>query len=170
MNEGSYSDTLVKVEIAGARKALRYIMIIVAAVTLLIGLAIFLKNPGLFVIILIIDVLLIWFLPSTKVEFEYVYVDGQIDFDKIIAGNSRKHIDRVDLDDAVVVAPEGSHVLDSHKNLPLKNYSSNRAEDNHFWFVINSGENGNYVVKFTPDERLIEEMKSKSPIKVHTEK
>ncbi|MCR5624539.1 MAG: hypothetical protein K6G11_04765 [Lachnospiraceae bacterium] len=169
MNEGSYSDTLVKVEVPKGKIFLRYFMVAVAAILLVIGLGIFLQNPGLFIIFLIIDVVLIWFLPPVKIEYEYVYVDGQIDFDRIIAGNSRKNMARVDLENAIVVAEENSHDLDSYKNLKPKNFSSNREDQKHYVIVVNGGESGNYSVKFTPDETLLKEMKDKSPFKVKTE-
>lgn len=168
MNEGSYSDTLVKVNTKTSKKVLRVVMIAVAVILLLIGLMIFLDNPGGFVIILIIDVVLIYFLPSVKVEYEYVYVDGQIDFDRIIAGNSRKNMDRFDLDNVYAVAYEGSRILDEYKNQKVKDYSSNNPDDTHYFAAINGGDKGDYLIKFTPDEKLVTEMKEKSPFRVHT--
>ena len=48
------------------------------------------STAGLFFVV-VADCFIIYFLPSKDIAYEYVFVDGQIDFDCIIKGNKRKH-------------------------------------------------------------------------------
>ena len=95
-------------------------------------------------------------------------VDGQIDFDRIIAENARKNMCRTDLEKTEVVAPEGSHYLDGFQNLPIQDYSSRNEEDRQY-IIVAKGEKGNIKIRFTPDERLLDQMKTKSRSKIKDE-
>ena len=116
----------------------------------------------------IADIVMIYFLPNPHIDYEYVFVDGQIDFDRIIAQNTRKTMCRTDLEKVEVVAPEGSHALDGFQNLPQQDYSSRNEEDHHY-IVVAKGEKGNIRIRFTPDERLLDQMKMKSRSKIKDE-
>ena len=48
---------------------------------------------------------LVWYWPRFRKEWEYVFCDGQLDFDLIKGGEKRKHILRIELENADVVAP-----------------------------------------------------------------
>ena len=122
-------------------------------------------NIWVFLLAVIIDIVLIYFLPNKKVDYEYVFVDGQIDFDRIIADANRKSMRRTDLEKTEVVAPEGSHALDCFKSLPLEDYSSGNPEDKPYIMVV-KGDKGNLKIRFTPDERLLEQMKMKARSKI----
>jgi len=50
-------------------------------------------------------VALVWYWPRFKVEWEYVFCDGQLDFDRIQGGEKRKTILRIELENADVIAP-----------------------------------------------------------------
>ena len=117
---------------------------------------------------MIADIVMIYFLPNPHIDFEYVFVDGQIDFDRIIAENARKNMCRTDLEKTEVVAPEGSHYLDGFQNLPIQDYSSRNEEDRQY-IIVAKGEKGNIKIRFTPDERLLDQMKTKSRSKIKDE-
>ena len=59
-------------------------------------------------------------------------VDGQIDFDRILRGESRKTMKRIDLSKVEVVAPEHSHHLDAYAKRTLYDYSSGIDTDQHY--------------------------------------
>lgn len=169
-NEGLYSDTYVHSQLTQQKLMMRRLML--AACVILPILAIVLA-PGFFKLIallaaVIADIVLIYFLPNKHVDYEYVFVDGQIDFDRIVAENTRKTMYRTDLEKVDVVAPEGSHALDSYQGLPLQDYSSGKEEDRHF-IIVAKGEKGNCRIRFTPNERLLEQMKMKSRSKIREE-
>ncbi len=138
---------------------------LVACVALPIVAIVVLRSIWMFLLAVIIDIVLIYFLPNKRVDYEYVFVDGQIDFDRIIAEANRKNMRRTDLEKTEVVAVEGSHALDSFQSLPLEDYSSGNPEDKHFIMVV-KGDKGNVKIRFTPDERLLEQMKMKARSKI----
>jgi hypothetical protein len=102
-----------------------------------------------------------------KVEYEYVFCDGQLDFDKIMNGERRKHLARVDMEQAVTIAPKNSHSLDGYRHSGVKviDYSSMDEHARIWGIVITAGEQST-VYYFEPDEQMINKMKLKSPRKV----
>jgi hypothetical protein len=166
-NEGLYSDTYVHSRLTKQKVMMRRLMIaacVILPVLAIVAVAGAMKFIALLAA-LIVDVVLIYFLPNKHVDYEYVFVDGQIDFDRIIAENSRKTMCRTDLEKVEVVAPEGSHALDAFQNIPLQDYSSGSEEDRHF-IIVAKGQKGNIKIRFTPNERLLEQMKMKSRSKI----
>lgn len=164
MNEGLYSDTYVHSRLTPQKKLQRNLMIAGCIVVPIVGIGVIGGWLAL-ILSLIIDVVLIWFLPNKKVDYEYVFVDGQIDFDRIIAGNTRKNMMRTDLEKAEIVAPEGSHSLDSFQKLDMVDYSSGQPDEKHFIMVV-KGDKGNLRIRFTPNERMLEQMKMKARSKI----
>ena len=57
-----------------------------------------------------------YLLPRLHVEYEYVFCDGQLDFDKISGGMKRKNMLRIDFENLVVAAPKNSHALDGYRH------------------------------------------------------
>ena len=49
-------------------------------------------------------------------EYEYIFVKGELDIDKIMGKSRRKRCVVVDLESTEIVAPLNSHALDSFKN------------------------------------------------------
>ncbi len=92
-------------------------------------------------------------------------VDGQIDFDRILRGESRKTMKRIDLSKVEVVAPEHSHHLDAYAKRTLYDYSSGIDTDQHY-IAVYMDEKGLIQIRFTPDEKMLHMMKMKSPSKI----
>ncbi|MCI7062252.1 MAG: hypothetical protein MR965_08640 [Lachnospiraceae bacterium] len=169
-NEGLYSDTYVHSRLTQQELMRRRLMLAACVVLPVLALVVLpgvLKILGLLASV-VIDIIIIYFLPNPHIDFEYVFVDGQIDFDRIIAENARKNMCRTDLEKAEVVAPEGSHYLDAFQNLPIQDYSSRNEEDRQY-IIVAKGEKGNIKIRFTPDERLLDQMKTKSRSKIKDE-
>ena len=123
--------------------------------------------------ILFITVLVLYFLfllnqwSRFNVVYEYVFVDGQIDFDAIYSGSSRKNLKRIDMDKVDIVAPEGSHYLDGYKHLDLKPLRYNSGDPQKKPYVIMlKGNEGQEKILFEPDANFLSYMKRKSPRKV----
>ncbi len=164
MNEGLYSDTYVHSRLTQQKLMMRRLMIAACIILPILGIVAF-HSLIIFLVALVIDVVLIYFLPNKKVDYEYVFVDGQIDFDRIIADSTRKTMYKTDLEKAEVVAPEGSHRLDAFQNLPLQDYSSGDPQDKHYILVV-KGDKGNVKIRFTPNEHLLEQMQFKARSKI----
>ena len=108
-----------------------------------------------------------YLLPRLHVEYEYVFCDGQLDFDKISGGMKRKNMLRIDFDQLVVVAPKNSHALDGyrHEGVAVKDFTS--FEDDHavYGIVISGGEKPT-LIYFEPNEKMLAAMKQKAPRKI----
>ena len=108
--------------------------------------------------------------PRLSAEYEYIFCDGQIDFDRINGGESRKHVLRIDLDNVEVMAPENSHELDKYRNSDIKvrDFSSKDPAAKKYC-IVTSDESNRVKILFEPSEKMIELAKQKSPRKVLTE-
>lgn len=164
MNEGLYSDTYVHSRLTQEKLMMRRLMIAACVILPVVGILVF-TSIIITLIAVVIDIVLIYFLPNPRVDYEYVFVDGQIDFDRIIADNNRKNMRRTDLDKTEVVAPEGSHALDPFQNIKAEDYSSGDSQDKHY-ILVAKGEKGNIKIRFTPNEHLLEQMKMKARSKI----
>ena len=107
--------------------------------------------------------------PRFDVEWEYVFVDGQLDFDQILGGMARKRKMRVDFEKLEIIAPSNSHRLDSFKNMQMKeyDYSSLTGCDN--YSMICHDKNSLIRIYFEPNEEMLKLMKNKSFRKVFTD-
>lgn len=166
--EPLYSETYLDAKPSAKRIQKRIALIGLCFVLLFVDLFILHSAIGLFLVV-IIDGLIIVLLPSKDIAYEYVFVDGQIDFDCIFGGNRRKTMQKIDLEKTDIVAPEGSHALDSYQRLELKDYSSGYDEHRHFILAYRGDDGVSVRIRFTPDEKLLENMKMKARSKVQTE-
>lgn len=137
--------------------------------------SVFLSGISQFLSVLPIAAILItvFIFPKLKVEYEYVFCDGQLDFDKIMGKVKRKNMLKLDFEQVDIVAPSNSHALDAYKNQNLKrlDYSSLDSEAKTYTIIgAVSGKLDGQKVKviFEPSEKMIESMKLKSPRKVVT--
>ncbi|MGN0505116.1 MAG: DUF6106 family protein [Lachnospiraceae bacterium] len=106
-------------------------------------------------------------LPRLSVEYEYVFCDGQLDFDKISGGMKRKNMLRIDFEQLVVIAPKNSHALDGyrHNGVTVKDFTS--LEENHkvYGLVVTGGEKPT-LIYFEPNEKMLAAMKQKAARKI----
>ena len=110
-------------------------------------------------------------MPMFNVDYEYIFVDGQIDFDKISGGEKRKNALRIDLDNIEIMAPDNSHRLDSYasqQGYEKRDFTSNTG--NQACYSIYMSHNGNKIrILWEPSEKMIEYSKQKAPRKVFTD-
>lgn len=108
------------------------------------------------------------FLPRLNVMYEYVFCDGQLDFDKIMAGERRKHLYRLDFENVTVMAPLASHALDAYRQNGIKklDYSSQEPNRQVYGIVENKGELQTLIL-FEPNEKMLSYIKQKAPRKVN---
>ena len=108
-----------------------------------------------------------YFLPRLATEYEYVFCDGQVDFDKINGGVKRKTVLRVDFEKLVVIAPKASHALDGyrHNGVEVKDFTSGEDQGKVYGMVVNGNEK-NLMILFEPSEKMLAAMKQKAPRKV----
>ncbi|MDF2539581.1 MAG: hypothetical protein K0S76_2602 [Herbinix sp.] len=116
-----------------------------------------------------IIVVLGYLFPKLNVEYEYVFVDGQLDFDRISGKSKRKTLLRIDLEQVDIVAPANSHAMDSYANIQSekKDFTSRNANSKPYVIIANV-QNKKAFIYFEPSEKMITMMKQKSPRKVTT--
>jgi hypothetical protein len=105
---------------------------------------------------------IIYFFPRLNVEYEYIFVDGQMDFDRISGKTKRKTLLRIDFDQVEIVAPKNSHALDAYANIQSekKDFSS-RDKNREPYVIILSREGKKLEILFEPNEKMIATMKQK---------
>jgi hypothetical protein len=162
MNE-IYAEAGVKKKKTFGFYALRLLMIIVAAVAFLFSLqsSIMLIFAALFVLAII------YLFPRLNVEYEYIFCDGQLDFDKIMGNSKRKTVLRIDFAQVEIMAPEGSHALDNYNNIATttKDFSSGNKEIKPYIIILRKNET-KIKILFEPNEKMISCIKMKNQRKV----
>ena len=164
--EELYSETYLKAKPTIKRMIARILLFALLAVIVVACIGSMLTLHILYcMVFIVIGAIIILLMPTNNVAYEYIFVDGQIDFDRILKGEKRKTMKRVDMEKIDIIAPENSDHVAYHKNLPLVDYSSGMDTDRHFIAVAN-GDKGTERIRFTPDEKMIRMMKMKGPSKV----
>ena len=105
----------------------------------------------------------------SNVEYEYSYLNKELDVDVIYSMQRRKHLVTYDLTKLEVLAPASSYHLDAYKNrnVKTKDFSSQKAENQNEVYVMYIG--GNDQVVFEPTPELIKAIANIAPRKVFTE-
>ncbi len=101
------------------------------------------------------------------IEFEYTYVNGELDFDKIMAKSRRKRMLSVNVRKLEMIGPKGAYQLDSLRKSKYKTYdfSSNNEEHTIYEMYIRR-ENELLQIYFEPNQSMLEAMGQLGPRKV----
>lgn len=107
-------------------------------------------------------------LPQFDLEFEYLYVNGEIDIDKIMSQKKRKRVASLDLrKDMELLCLATSHELDRFsQNVKVKDYSSKMEGDKIFAMIVNAEEKGKEKILFNPTPEMVKEIRRICPQKV----
>lgn len=161
--DGLYAESRAKKRVTGKDNAVKFGLIAGIILSVIAGLLI----PYVLFFALVFGVLAYYFLPRLETEYEYVFCDGQLDFDKISGGIKRKNLLRVDFDQMVVVAPKNSHALDGyrHNGVEVRDYSS-LYEDHRIYGIVITGGEKSQLIYFEPDDKMLAAMKQKAPRKI----
>ena len=163
-----YLEELVKRKWTTKDRAVR-ILLIALTVILILG-AFFVQYILVFpaIAICIAD---IFIFPRFNIEWEYQYVNGELDVDRIINKAKRKRRESIDLDRVEIIAPAVSHRLDyynNNRNLKEVNYTSNDPErEKQVYAMIVADENSLKKVLFESTEKMLRDMRTRAPRKVY---
>lgn len=114
------------------------------------------------VILIVVDVILF---KRMNVEFEYLYVNGELDIDKIMSKEKRKRIFSTDINSIEIVAPVGSPEVRSYQNVKIVDYSSQEAEHRRYeMIVLQKGQKLKVIIE--PNDAILEGMRMLAPRKV----
>ena len=160
-----YTEASVKKRVTAADTLIKGGVIALVVILMLSG---FIFNKVLTILGVLGIFFAYYFLPMLNVMYEYVFCDGQLDFDKIMAGEKRKHMYRLDFEQVLIMAPENSHALDSYKSNPAAkklDFTSLEKDRKVYCIVVSAGDIQT-LVYFEPNEKMISYIKQKAPRKV----
>lgn len=108
-------------------------------------------------------------LPNFNVEYEYLYVNGELDIDKIMSKQKRKRVFSMDIKNLEILAPSQSHALDHYnRSRDLKTFDfSSREESHKTYTMVVKGEKGMQKVIFEPNDVILNDMKRVAPREVN---
>jgi len=152
-----YTEQLVKRQKASSTTLIKAILIILTVLSVVL---IFMIPFGIIgpVIMIALDVFLF---RSMDVEYEYLFVNGSLDIDKIMAKSRRK----MEMTDLEMMAPSGSPELRPYQGLKGTDYSSGMpGADTYELIVVNNGEKKKII--FEPNKTVCEGLKMLAPRKV----
>lgn len=131
----------------------------------LLGLFYILLYPLAFPVIVVLIAIDVILFKRMNLEFEYIYFNGELDIDKIMAQESRKRVFSTTIKDVEVIAPTGSVELHPYQRLKTYDFSSGRSGAKTYELV--TVEKGRKVrIVFEPDEEILNHMRLYIPRKV----
>ena len=165
MND-AYSELLVKKEQTMKEKAIK---VLVIALIVLAAVAGILFTPIALVVAVVLGVAAYFLLPN--LDLEYLYVNGELDIDRIASKAKRKRIKSLDLSKMEIMAPLKSHRLDyqnHNKNMKVFDFSSGNPSHNIYAMIIPDDKEVCKVL-IEPDMELIKNIEKSCPRKVFTD-
>ena len=102
---------------------------------------------------------------SKTVEYEYVFTDGTLDIDMIIAGSRRGRVITITKMEFELVAPISHPYSGEYKTL---NCSTKDEDDRLYYIITERHDVGKVRVLFNPNDKLIEAIKTYRPSVVVT--
>lgn len=102
-----------------------------------------------------------------NLEFEYLYVTGQLSIDKIMGRSKRKTAWEGTMEEIKVIAPSDSYVLKDYRiaNSKKLDFSSGVPNVKTYTIIHQSGANATEVI-FEPNDRLLQCFRQTAPRKV----
>ncbi len=111
----------------------------------------------------------VFLMPRLEVEYEYLYVNGDLDIDAIYSRQKRKRIAEYHVEELEILAPEKSHALDSYRNkagIKVRDFTSGDPNKKAYAMVMNM-EKGQELVKVEIDEVVLGDLRRLAPRKVN---
>lgn len=163
MDNEAYAEWLVKRKSPAFAVPLKAVMVALCAAGLFLAL-----TTMLGIIALVLAVAAAYFVfRSLSIEYEYLFVTGQLTIDKIMGRSRRKKMWEGSMDEIQMIAPADSYVLKDYENSNMKllDFSSHEAHARVFAMICRSG--GETVkILFEPNEKMLRCFKMTSPRKV----
>lgn len=125
--------------------------------------------PYAVLLILALGYLAKFMFQRTDVEYEYLYLSGECQFDRICGKTKRKGCGKLEMDKVEIVAPEGSEKLEEFEKQAYKvrDFSSQDLEVDNRYIAFQRNNSTLIKVIFEPNDSIIKEMKMISPRKVN---
>lgn len=166
-----YSECIVK------RKTPIYTMVIkfVLIIAILISLTCMVLMINVIPFLIAVAFGLAYYFYSTGVdlEYEYTFVNGELDIDKIMAKSRRRRELSFDFGHLEIMARNKSHLTDGYREKTCKTYnftSLNSANDEKVYVIYGTDKNEMIRIYIEPDEKMLNDMRNHAPRKVNIDK
>ena len=103
-----------------------------------------------------------------EIEYEYIFTDGQLDVDKIIARERRKSLLTVEVSEFEIFAPMQPEFFRPYErqNFRRKIDASTTPLSKERWFAVFDGEGGKTLLIFEPNQAIKQAVRRVIPSKV----
>jgi hypothetical protein len=160
--EDHFSEVIVK-RMPRGTDALKKAMLIAA--TVVMGLLGLIMNPILLIPFIILCILDTFLFPRFQVEYEYTYINGEIDVAAVYSRQSRKELETISTEGVECIAPSGSVHLGSYgETYKVVDYSSGDPAAKKVEIIIGGADKKRYLLEL-PDE-IMEDLRWRLPGKV----
>lgn len=162
----NYREIMIKRETPAHLKFLKGLMIAVSALAVIGGIILI---PVLLPAGVVLAVATYFITARFEVEYEYLYVNGELDVDAIYSRQKRKKVGSYNMAELEILAPEKSHVLDSYMNnkaVKIKDFSSGDPKAKCYILIMNSNSE-RQAVKVEIDEEIVNDIRRIAPRKVN---
>ena len=161
-----YTEEIIKKEKTAKDTLIKVLLIIGTAVAVL---SLMVLGWVSLILIAVFAVADFFVMPTLDLEYEYLYVNGEIDIDKIMSKQKRKRVFSGDTASLELLAPTQSHELDHYKSrtdIKKSDFSSGRKDAKTYTMILKK-EQGMEMVIFEPSEVIVKDMKRMAPREVH---
>ena len=159
-----YKEILISRKTPVVNKLIKGALILVTVLGILTGMVFF----PFFLIGIAAGVASYFLLPKLEVEYEYLYVNGDLDIDAIYSKQKRKRHASYTIEEMELLAPAKSHALDfylNNKETKVRDFTSQDEEKPSYIMVVNK-EKGRELVKLELDEDILADIRRMAPRKV----
>ena len=156
-----YTEQLIK-----KQKGKREMMLLLGVVAILaLGITSLLISAVGIVIMVIAVVAGIIVFRQINLEYEYLFVNGDFDVDKIINKSRRKRLFSMNVSNLELLAPENAAELRNYRNAKVVDYSSGKKDARRYGMVISDRGQMTKIV-FEPNDTIVEGFFMLAPRKV----
>lgn len=163
MNE-TYAEWLVKRKVPFYAYILNAVLGLITAVCVLLAM-----TTGVLAVILMFAAGFVTYLSyrNTRVEFEYLYVSGQLSIDRILGKAIRKKAFECTMEEIQVIAPSDSYVLNDYKDSTARvlDCSSHMDGAKTYTAIIRKGGDTTKLI-FEPNDKMLQCFRQTAPRKV----
>ena len=121
----------------------------------------FISTIGYFLIFLVF-LFAVKLTKKLSIEYEYIFTNGTLDVDKIIAKNSRKRMLSFDVSEIDALGKYNQSIIENN-NFDKKIIACNIEDRDAYYIVKKSASKGKRLLVFAPDERIKGAIKSFLP-------
>lgn len=156
-----YTEQLIKKQTSMKDICIKALLVSAAIVSVLV---VFLFPLGILIPVVVIAVVAILF-RRLDVEYEYLYVNGDLDIDKIMHKAKRKRVFSMNVHDLELLAPAESGELRQYQRAKTYDYSSGSGQGRLYALIVTDHGQQKKIL-FEPNETIIEGFYLLAPRKV----